>query len=1073
LDSWGGSRQHTFTVLFGLKSPPAAGECSLDIRLLDTQSQSPPVLRVQVNGRNFQRPLAPGAGDESINGRTTSGKPQTVSFRFPLDVLRVGDNAIQITILSGSWLLYDALQLSTSAGTELTAVRQRTVLEQVHSLRALKDRGGNLLQPILITLRHFGSGTDARIRVESAEPRAVHLTNGLQTIELLVPPARTDENRRVSVEIAEVPFESREVKMKPPRKLTVYVLPHSHTDIGYTEIQTAIEKKQVNNLLQGIQIARQTADNVEGARFVWNVEVLWAADLYLQRLSEAERADFFDAVRKGQIALNGMYLNELTGLCRPEELVRLFHYSGELSRRCNAVIDSAMISDVPGYTWGTVTAMAQAGIRYFSVAPNFFDRIGNILVEWENKPFYWVSPSGNEKVLVWIPYKGYAMSHIYKRLTPEFVAQYQDELKDYPYDVSYMRWSGHGDNAPPDPEICSFIQQWTTNYAWPRFVISSTSEAFRAFEKRYGDRIPQVKGDWTPYWEDGAGSSALETAMNRATADRLTQAATLYAMLDPKGYPAAEFDEVWKNVLLYSEHTWGASCSVTDPGNPKTKEQWEIKRGYAVRADRQSRNLLARILGRNPPSSSSPACPVVRLNSDEAEVPSAQPVPDRDAKEEIRTAKPEFDLFNTASWSRSELVLLPPELVAGSDIVSDDHGESAPCQRLTTGELAFLAHVPPLAARRYSLSTGSSSLSVNNPASIVPARVTSAYTLENGLLLVRLDGRTGGIVELRAKGIDWNLADTSSGEALNDYLYLAGNNLADLKRSGTVNVSIKEPGPLVAAFLIESDAPGCRKLQREIRLVAGSDHVELIDVVDKAPSPANPKPGDWRFAQTGGKESLNFAFAFNVPDGEMQLDIPLGAMRPEQDQIPGSCKNWFTVGRWVDVANQDFGVTWITLDAPLIEIGDVTATLLGSQTNPKVWRKKVPRSQRLYSWVMNNHWHTNYRASQDGRVAFRYALRPHRQPSPADSARLAIALSQPLLPGAIRSGPPVAPILRISSDEVIVQSLQPAESGEALTVRLFGASGRPADISLTSPGIRSPIHVSGWDLVTLRAELGK
>ncbi len=50
--------------------------------------------------------------------------------------------------------------------------------------------------------------------------------------------------------------------------------------------------------------------------------------------------------------------------------------------------------------------------------------------------------------------------------------------------------------------------------------------------------------------------------------------------------------------------------------------------------------------------------------------------------------------------------------------------------------------------------------------------------------------------------------------------------------------------------------------------------------------------------------------------------------------MPSACKNWLTVGRWVDVANAEFGVTWVTLDAPLVEVGGITATLLNSQTNP-------------------------------------------------------------------------------------------------------------------------------------------
>ena len=61
--------------------------------------------------------------------------------------------------------------------------------------------------------------------------------------------------------------------------------------------------------------------------------MLWAADLYLHRLNEQQRADFLEAVKSGQVVLNGMYLNELTGLCRPEELVRLFRYSTELAEQ--------------------------------------------------------------------------------------------------------------------------------------------------------------------------------------------------------------------------------------------------------------------------------------------------------------------------------------------------------------------------------------------------------------------------------------------------------------------------------------------------------------------------------------------------------------------------------------------------------------------------------------------------------------------------------------------------------------------------------------------------------------------
>ncbi|MHC4682013.1 MAG: hypothetical protein ACYTEK_25390 [Planctomycetota bacterium] len=68
------------------------------------------------------------------------------------------------------------------------------------------------------------------------------------------------------------------------------------------------------------------------------------------------------------------------------------------------------------------------------------------------------------------------------------------------------------------------------------------------------------------------------------------------------------------------------------------------------------------------------------------------------------------------------------------------------------------------------------------------------------------------------------------------------------------------------------------------------------------------------------REAVHLAFGFNVPGGVMRMDTPWAVVRPEADQLPGACKNYFTVQRWVDVSNADYGVTWATVDAPLIEV---------------------------------------------------------------------------------------------------------------------------------------------------------
>jgi hypothetical protein len=300
-----------------------------------------------------------------------------------------------------------------------------------------------------------------------------------------------------------------------------------------------------------------------------------------------------------------------------------------------------------------------------------------------------------------------------------------------------------------------------------------------------------------------------------------------------------------------------------------------------------------------------------------------------------------------------------------------------------------------------------------------------------------------------------------------------------------VTLRIGEKGPLVASLLIDSDAPGCKRLLREVRVVAGLDHVELFNLVDKARLEA----ADYRAKE--GKESVNFAFPFNVPDGRVTIDVPLGLVRVEADQMPSACKNWLTVGRFADVTSEQRGITWVTLDAPLVQVGGITARLLNSQTDPNVWQTTVEPTQRLYSWAMNNHWGTNYRAYQEGPTMFRFILRPHGAPDLPEAERFATGSSQPLL--CVRASgtqPPSTSLLRVEPSDILVTALKPADDGKGWIVRLFNAGSReraatltwsgsePAPMSFSNtaehPGaaIRGPIPIPPRGLVTVRLERG-
>lgn len=148
----------------------------------------------------------------------------------------------------------------------------------------------------------------------------------------------------------------------------------------------------------------------------------------------------------------------------------------------------------------------------------------------------------------------------------------------------------------------------------------------------------------------------------------------------------------------------------------------------------------------------------------------------------------------------------------------------------------------------------------------------------------------------------------------------------------------------------------------------------------------------------------------------------------------------------VDVSNTSYGLTLSCLDAPQVEIGELTATLQGAG-GPNSFRQRVEPTQTVYSWVVDNHWVINYKADQEGPLTFRYALTAHGPYAGDAAARFGTGLSQPLV---VREAvAPITPLLALSDAGVIATSLAPSDDGKALIVRLYGASGEDRRVTLT------------------------
>jgi alpha-mannosidase len=767
--------------------------------------------------------------------------------------------------------------------------------------------------------------------------------------------------------------------VKPVFRRELYLLSYSHNDIGYTDIQPEIEKKQWRNLDAALGLIRQTQDYPWEARYRWNLEVMWPLEGYMKQASEPKRQEVIQAIRNGSLGLNALYANVLTGLANSPETAHFTEYARRFSEQNKIPITTALVSDIPGFSWGIVSGLAHSGVKYFASAPNSGDRIGYVLKQWGDKPFYWTSQSGAEKILMWVAGASYASFHEgdLTKLGEEKVWKLMRKLEDggYPYQILQLPYTVGGDNGPPDPGLADFVKKWNETYLSPRLVLSTHSQMFTEFEKRYGAGLPTLKGDFTPYWEDGAASTAAETALNRRTVDRLIQGEALWALRSPASYPEQEYQAAWKNVVLWDEHTWGAHNSVSDPDLASVKEQWRIKRQFALDADRMSQDLLARLPGVNDGTSPDPV----------------------------------FDVYNTHSWPRTDLVVIDPKLSASRDLVLDSEHRPLPSQRLSTGELAVLVeNLPPFSGRRLRLMPGKATN--GGTCKVTPG------TLGNSILSLSLDAKRGIISSLTWGEKKIEMVDRSKGLGLDQYLYVPGKDAQAARPLAGVKVRVKENGGLVASLLLEAQAPGCRKYTVEYRIVDGIDRVEIIHQLDKLP--------------VRTKEAIHIAFPFDVPGGQLRYDVADGIVRPEADQLPGSCKNFFSVQSWADISNADRGVTWATADAPLIEIGSITAE--------QPWAQAAQSSPLIYSYLMNNYWHTNYKADQEGPATFRFAMYPHGSFKPEEVVRSGRSTREPLVVLRADTSTPVkAPLFLVSPAEVLVSSLKPLPEGKGWLIALY------------------------------------
>ena len=367
-------------------------------------------------------------------------------------------------------------------------------------------------------------------------------------------------------------------------------------------------------------------------------------------------------------------------------------------------------------------------------------------------------------------------------------------------------------------------------------------------------------------------------------------------------------------------------------------------------------------------------------------------------------------------------------------------GVPRPSQRLHDGRLAvWLDDVPPLASVRVRVAAG--------PAAAPEQRaVATDRVLDSGRVRVAVDPAGGAIESLR-----WNKSPdhefVAGPPGLFRYLYVDGRDPAAAAAAAGGTLTIEDAGPLVVSARIDGPAGGARASTRRFRVVAGSDLVFAEVVLDKLPVRA--------------KESGHLAFPFDVPGGVIRVDQGEALVEIERDQLPGSCRDFVGVQSAIDVSGPSLGVSLVSLDAALVELGALTDERpLNGRT--RSWRERVAPGTTLYGYLFNNYWHTNYKADQSGPLSFRFVLAPHAAFDPVALRRLSDEHDFPLL--AVAAGataqPASAPFV-LEGDPVVVTSLRGAESGDAVHVRLHNPAERPAAVTVRAARAGALVALAG------------
>ncbi|MBN2508394.1 MAG: glycosyl hydrolase family 38 [Verrucomicrobia bacterium] len=862
------------------------------------------------------------------------------------------------------------------------------------------------------------------------------LAPGKTTLEFEIPPLQAGEPLRIRLHADAGTQDFEAATLSPPKRWTVYLTQHTHTDIGYTRPQTEILPESLRFLDNALDYCDLTDDYPDDAKFRWTCETFWAVREFLKSRPPAQLERLKRRVHEGRIEITGLLLN-LSEIATESSIVASLQNLHALGGDLRLPVVGTMQNDVNGAAWCLPDLLPGIGIRYLTMGIN---KTRSIVPFDQPTVFWWEAPSGRRML-------AYRADHyhlgnfwgIHTGDTARFGAgliNYLQSLqrRHYPYDRAAVQFSGyHTDNSPPSTIASDLVRRWNEHYAWPKLRLSVAREFPESVERQHGNTLPVHRQAWPDWWTDGFGSAARETAASRETHAALQVTEALLAMSTLRGRTIPEavlhaVAQAQEDLMFYDEHTFGAAESVDDPLAENSQVQWNEKSAYLWTAVKEAHLLREDAFG------------LFQESLPRAQVPT-------------------LAVVNTLNWPRSGLAhvfvdrhLLPPD--REFRIVDAQTGDAVPVQALNRRpEGAYWAiwtrNIPPLGYRLFRIETS------DRPRT---AETTAALTsLENAFYELRIDPDSGAVIRLVDKETGRNLVDPAAPWGFNQLFRETLTEKRDFvpdrfRRTAWTNITAQPAiqGPVWKSIALAGRLEGCAEkhgARAEIRLYETEKRVEFHWSIRKLPVPQ--------------AEAVYVAFPFAPKDGQIVYEAQGGVARPGLDQIPGSASDWQTVQSFLAVRHPGGQIVWGSAGAPLVQLGEIN---LGK------WQPvtRVPQPH-VYSWVMNNYWFTNFRPTQEGDFRWSYFLTttPDRgNPAPTRfswGSRLPLATRVlPPVKSLKSQGPAALSLVSIDVPGVLVVDTRPAAGGGIL-MHLREVAGETTTLDLD--------NVKTWTEIESAAEV--